>query len=160
MGIGEPKMPTPEEMAETQKQRALSNAELIKDGAEYRYDKKGNSTLGVTEEQKSTAKKEMSQDKLLGEAEKIFSETWSEDDLSDLADRLFIGVSLFEMNDMVRFANERVDTLLDWSIEESLEMKSFTEINGKEQAIKSIRKMFTHYLGKSYAKYLYSEMQK
>ncbi len=59
MGIGEPKMPTPEEMADTQKQRTLSDAELIKDGAEYKFNKKGKSTLEFTEEQRKDAEREM-----------------------------------------------------------------------------------------------------
>ena len=41
MGIGEQKMPTPEEMAKIQEERILSDAELIKGGAEYVVDEKG-----------------------------------------------------------------------------------------------------------------------
>lgn len=64
MGFGEPKMPTPEEMAKMQKERALSDAELIKGGADYAIDKNGNLKLNVTDEQIEQAKEEMGDNKL------------------------------------------------------------------------------------------------
>lgn len=67
MEIREPKMPTPEEVAKMQKERALSDAELIKGGAEYNYDEKGNSRLEVTEQQKSKIKKEHYEQLSLGD---------------------------------------------------------------------------------------------
>jgi hypothetical protein len=49
-------MPTPEEMAKIQKERALSDAELIKGGAEYVVDEKG-MRLDVAYEQIKAAEK-------------------------------------------------------------------------------------------------------
>ena len=78
MGIGEPKMQTPEEMAEIQKQRALSDAELIKDGAEYEFNKQGNSNLELTEEQKATIKEEqIIKTEMEGQSEE-FKNKWKE----------------------------------------------------------------------------------
>jgi hypothetical protein len=51
MGFGEPKMPTPEEMAEIQKERTLSDAELIKEGANYVSEADGNLRLEVAKEE-------------------------------------------------------------------------------------------------------------
>jgi hypothetical protein len=61
MGFETPKMPTPEGMAKIQKERALSDAELIKGGAEYVVDEKG-MRLDVTYEQIKEAEKEMKQE--------------------------------------------------------------------------------------------------
>jgi len=58
MGFGEPKMSTPEEIAENQKQRILSNAELVKGGAEVTPEGK----IITTEEQQNDARKEMFDD--------------------------------------------------------------------------------------------------
>ena len=52
-------IPTPEEMAEINKERTLSDAELIKDGAEYRSNKEGKAFLDLTEEQKLNAYNEI-----------------------------------------------------------------------------------------------------
>ena len=62
MGFEAPKMPTPEEMAKIQKERVLSDAELIKGGAEYVVDEKG-MRLDVTYERIKEAEKEMKQEK-------------------------------------------------------------------------------------------------
>jgi len=62
MGIGEPKMPTPEEMAKLQKERTLSDSELIKDGAEY-VGEDNNLRLDVTDKQIEDAKGEMNAEK-------------------------------------------------------------------------------------------------
>jgi hemin uptake protein HemP len=45
MGFETPKMPTPEEMTEIEKQRILSDAELLKGGAEIKIDEKGKKML-------------------------------------------------------------------------------------------------------------------
>ncbi len=58
----EPTMKTPEEMAEIQKSRTESDAELIKDGAEYIADEKGNMRLDVTLRQRDAAAIEMVQE--------------------------------------------------------------------------------------------------
>ncbi|MBT7558401.1 hypothetical protein HN615_15985 [Candidatus Woesearchaeota archaeon] len=42
---------SPEEMAKTEKERTLSDAELLKDGAEYKFDEKGNKILEATDKQ-------------------------------------------------------------------------------------------------------------
>ena len=47
----EPKMPTPEEMAKIHKSRTESDAELLKEGAEYAVDEKGDARLDITKEQ-------------------------------------------------------------------------------------------------------------
>lgn len=62
MGFETPKIPTPEGMAKIQKERALSDAELIKGGAEYVVDEKG-MRLDVTYEQIKAAEKEMKMEK-------------------------------------------------------------------------------------------------
>ena len=56
------KMPNLEEMAKIQKERTLSDAELLKNGAEYEFNKNVEQKLEVTEEQKKTAKAEMDKD--------------------------------------------------------------------------------------------------
>jgi hypothetical protein len=54
-----PQMPTPAEMAEFEKKRILSDAELIKGGADIEVDEKGNRTnLLATEAQKEKIGKE------------------------------------------------------------------------------------------------------
>ncbi len=56
----EPKMPTPEEMAEQQKSRTLNDAELLKEGAEFIPEKGGrNLRLELTSEQIEGAMEEM-----------------------------------------------------------------------------------------------------
>ena len=65
--MGEPKMPTPKEMAEIQKQRTLSDAKLIDEGAEYRIDESGNSRLEITKKQGAEIKKEMNDKKEIEE---------------------------------------------------------------------------------------------
>jgi hypothetical protein len=55
----EPKMPTPEEMAKIQKTRTESDAELLKDSAEYVVDEKGGARLDVTKEQMDSIRAEM-----------------------------------------------------------------------------------------------------
>jgi len=57
------RMPSPEEMAEITKQRAISDAELVKPsfgkGAEYKFDEKGNARLEATKVQVNEAHEEM-----------------------------------------------------------------------------------------------------
>ncbi len=55
MGPEIPKMPTPEEMAKTQKERILSDAELVKGGADVTSE----GIIRATEEQKKDARVEM-----------------------------------------------------------------------------------------------------
>ncbi|KKU54806.1 MAG: hypothetical protein UX75_C0019G0013 [Candidatus Moranbacteria bacterium GW2011_GWE2_47_10] len=71
--MGEPKMPTPEEMAKIQKERALSDAELIKGGAEYVADENG-LRLEVTREQANQIEDEEIFDRL-NEQQKLGIET-------------------------------------------------------------------------------------
>ncbi len=59
MDFEKPKMPSPEEMAKIEKERALSDAELLKGGAEYKFDEKGNRRLNATDEQIEKAGEEM-----------------------------------------------------------------------------------------------------
>lgn len=51
MGFEKADTPSPEEMAKIEKERTLSDAELIKEGAEYEFDSEGNKVLKVTESQ-------------------------------------------------------------------------------------------------------------
>lgn len=44
-------MPTPEEMAQLEKSRTISDANLLKDGAEYEFNEKGEKVLKITETQ-------------------------------------------------------------------------------------------------------------
>jgi len=67
-----PKVPTPEEMAKIQKSRAISDAELLSKGAEYKADKEGGLRLEATEDQISAAKKEMESD--------LASEDWRKEE--------------------------------------------------------------------------------
>lgn len=62
MNFETPKMPSPEEMAEIEKARTLFDAELLKDGAEYKFDEIGQKNLELTEEQIERAKKEREQE--------------------------------------------------------------------------------------------------
>lgn len=65
---------SPEKVAHTQKERTLSDAELLKGGAEYKLDEKGeNIMLEATEEQKDKAKEEMESDLKKREEEKLNS---------------------------------------------------------------------------------------
>lgn len=53
---------TPQEMAKIKKERAISDAELLKDGAEYEIDSQGNEILSATNKQVENARKEMEED--------------------------------------------------------------------------------------------------
>ncbi|MBI1755367.1 hypothetical protein HY250_03420 [Candidatus Azambacteria bacterium] len=52
MGIEEPKQYTPEEMAAMEKSRRISDAELLKDGAEYVVDERGKKRLELESDEK------------------------------------------------------------------------------------------------------------
>lgn len=62
MGFETPKMPSPEEMAEIEKARILSDAELLKEGAEYKFDEIGQKSFELSTEQIERARKEMEQE--------------------------------------------------------------------------------------------------
>jgi hypothetical protein len=49
MGFEVPKQLSPEEMAKIEKEKALSDAELVKDGAEKKSDEEGNKILEATD---------------------------------------------------------------------------------------------------------------
>lgn len=53
-----PEEPTPEEAAKIEKERVMSDAELLKGGADFKFDERGE-RLEATNEQKEEAKKEM-----------------------------------------------------------------------------------------------------
>lgn len=59
MKFEQPPMPSPEEMAKIEKERILSDAELLKGGADYKFDEKGQKRLDVTDEQIEEAREEM-----------------------------------------------------------------------------------------------------
>jgi len=63
MKFEKPSMPSPEEMAKIEKERALSDAELLKGGADYKFDEKDRKRLDVADEQIEKARGEMEQDK-------------------------------------------------------------------------------------------------
>ncbi len=63
MKFEQPPMPSPEEMAKIEKQRTLSDTELLKVGADYKFDEKDEKRLDVTNEQIEKAREEMGQDK-------------------------------------------------------------------------------------------------
>ena len=46
-----PKKYTPEEIADLEKSRTISDTELLKDGAKYEIDEEGNKHLSATDEQ-------------------------------------------------------------------------------------------------------------
>src|SRR3989344_5223073 len=52
MNPEKPNQPTPEEIAEMEKSRTISDAELLEDGAEYVVDEEGEKILHTTDEQK------------------------------------------------------------------------------------------------------------
>jgi len=54
--------PSPEEMAKIEKERALSDAEILKGDAEYKFSEKGKKRLEATDEQIEEAKREMDRD--------------------------------------------------------------------------------------------------
>lgn len=58
----EPKMPTPEEMAKIEKSRTISDAELLKEGAEYTVDDGDKKRLELTEKQKREIKINMEEE--------------------------------------------------------------------------------------------------
>lgn len=62
MKFEQPTMPSPEEMAKIEKERVLLDAELLKGGAEYKFDEKGNKRLEIANEQFEKAGKEMEED--------------------------------------------------------------------------------------------------
>lgn len=61
--------PNKKSQAEIEKERTISDAELLKNGAEYDIDKDGNKVLGITDQQMERAKLEM--EGLLGLKEKF-----------------------------------------------------------------------------------------
>lgn len=68
MSFEQPKMPSSEKMAEIKKERTLSDAELLKEGAEYKFNEDDQKILELTEGQIECAKKEMEYD--LGKKER------------------------------------------------------------------------------------------
>jgi hypothetical protein len=59
--MGEPKMPTPEEIAKIEKNRTISDAELLKEGAEWEIDDSGEKkALNITKKQEKKICEEMS----------------------------------------------------------------------------------------------------
>jgi len=50
MNFEAPKMSSLKEIAEIEKARTLSDAELLKEGAEYKFDEAGQKSLELTEE--------------------------------------------------------------------------------------------------------------
>lgn len=63
MNFKNSKSPSLEEMAKIEKQRTLSDAELLKGGAEYKFNEKGEKRLEVTEKQINGTRNEMKKDK-------------------------------------------------------------------------------------------------
>jgi len=59
MSQEEPNQPTPEDQAKIETERTLSDAEMIKDGAEYVVDEGGDKRLEATSEQVESAREEM-----------------------------------------------------------------------------------------------------
>ena len=62
MNFEQPPMPSPEEVAKIEKERALADAELLKEGADYRFNEEGEKILDVTDEQIEEARREMEKD--------------------------------------------------------------------------------------------------
>jgi hypothetical protein len=58
MNFEQPSKPAPEEIAKIEKGRAISDAELLKNGAEYKINEKGEKRLDATDEQIEEARKE------------------------------------------------------------------------------------------------------
>jgi hypothetical protein len=71
MKFEQPSMPSPEEMAKTEKERTLSDAELLKEGAEYKFNEGGEKSLNVTDEQVEAAREEMERSKALEKEQKM-----------------------------------------------------------------------------------------
>ena len=51
MSLEKPSMPSPEEQAKIEKERTLSDADFLQEGAEYKIDEKGGKRLEITAEQ-------------------------------------------------------------------------------------------------------------
>jgi hypothetical protein len=64
MGFEQPTPLTPEEMAKIEKERALSDAEFLEGGAEYKINEQGEKQLEMTREQRERAQDEMINDKI------------------------------------------------------------------------------------------------
>ena len=97
MGFETPKKPTPEEMAKIQKERALSDAKLIKGGAEYVADEHG-LRLEVTKNQIVNAEKE-----IRGENEEEFRENVIRRGIASTE------MTLNEIGQKLDFIREKVD---------------------------------------------------
>ena len=94
----QPKQYTPEEIAEMEKSRTISDAELLKGGAEYSVNEKGEKeNLLVTNEQ----------------SEKLHEEFRSEElkKAQEIVNKLFIN----EVKDFLRFYEGNRNINLDWS---------------------------------------------
>lgn len=74
MSIGEPKLPTTEEMAKMQKSRVLSDADFLNKGAQYVVSDDGTAELYLTEKDKNTAYEEMKYELLRLKDPKRYSE--------------------------------------------------------------------------------------
>jgi len=71
----QPQILSPEEIKKTEKSRELSDAELIKGGAKWETNEKGEKTLKITEEQRTALeKREMEEKKLKEEIDKEMEE--------------------------------------------------------------------------------------
>lgn len=95
MSIEKPNLPTPKEQAELEKSRTLSDAELIKGGAEYKIDEETREKrLEVTKEQflQEKREEEISDASLQLELEKLKNKSFSqlEKDIFNLGNRLTI----------------------------------------------------------------------
>ena len=66
-----PKLPSPEEVAKTEKERTLSDAELIKDVAEYKFDEKENKTFESTVKQIENTEQELPKERSQENKEKL-----------------------------------------------------------------------------------------
>lgn len=129
--MGEPKMPTPEEMAKRQKERALSDFNLIQGGAEYDVDENRATRLDLTEEQMAMAKKDMLIEKKT---------------VTDSYKLQTLGNAVMNMADLGDILKSKVDKVLEaekvellvGDYDEFLALNSDKEMWGKVQRYKQI----------------------
>jgi hypothetical protein len=151
MGFGEPKMPTPEEMAKMQKERALSDAELIKGGAEYVVDGNG-MRLDATSAQKDAAENEMNEKlerpRFYATLEKLRNVKSIEDVMSEIIKLTGEEKFAFDVEkNMVGEALNMKKLRDDGNMDEA----TYVQLVGRSQERKNIRNLFSERVGKDCA---------
>lgn len=136
MGFGEPKMLTPEEMAEMQKKRIMSDANLVDEGADVTPE----GAILPTEKQAKDAKMEMGDEiyekyQEMGKEIENLNETVNDavKVLSGINKELYKKIFDIQGGDVDRYDDEDVDVKNGdtWSTLGSLEIESLQDLGGE-----------------------------